>query len=141
MQWTDARNAGFCPDDVTPWLPVDDNRLTRNVESESDDPASLLEWYRSLLALRSASPALHQGSLELLPADSESLVVYERVDGEQRFLVAANLGDDPVVATIDAAFATLVLASAESVELQVARRDGDSGHVLLPAHTAAILSV
>ncbi|MFN8052059.1 MAG: alpha-amylase family glycosyl hydrolase [Acidimicrobiales bacterium] len=139
MQWTDAPGAGFCPDDVTPWLPVNENRLTRNVEAEADDPTSLLAWYRSLLALRAERPSLHQGTLRLLPSDADSLVAYERTDGDDRLLVTANLGDAPVVAEVDAAFSRVVLASSERVELQRPRRDGEPGHVLLPAHTAAIL--
>lgn len=62
MQWTSAPNAGFCPPEVEPWLPVHPNHRNRNVEDEATDPDSLLSWYRTLLALRRDRPSLHRGS-------------------------------------------------------------------------------
>ena len=42
-------NAGFCPPDVEPWLPLGD---VASVEAQRDDPRSMLSLYRALLALR-----------------------------------------------------------------------------------------
>jgi alpha-glucosidase len=52
MQW-DASNtqAGFSTNPKT-WLPVSFNYQTVNVQSELQDPQSLLAWYRQLIALR-----------------------------------------------------------------------------------------
>jgi alpha-glucosidase len=42
MQWNAERNAGFS--DAKPWLPVDSNHHWRNVDSQSVDPDSLLNY-------------------------------------------------------------------------------------------------
>ncbi|GAI52991.1 unnamed protein product, partial [marine sediment metagenome] len=42
MQWTNAPNAGFCPPDVDPWLPVNPNYTHGiNVTDRLKDPDSL----------------------------------------------------------------------------------------------------
>jgi alpha-glucosidase len=78
MQWDSTANAGFCPASVDPWLPVNPNHVERNVAAQTGDPGSLLELYRSLLALRRATPALHAGSLELLDGLPEGVLGYRR---------------------------------------------------------------
>ena len=49
MQWDGSAHGGFTNGD--PWLPAVDPAL-RNVESERDDPASMLSLVRELIALR-----------------------------------------------------------------------------------------
>ena len=66
MQWDASPAGGFTSG--TPWLPPVDH-LTRNVSDQRQQPGSLLELYRSLIALR---PSL-QGPLELLIADAARL--------------------------------------------------------------------
>jgi oligo-1,6-glucosidase/alpha-glucosidase len=65
MRWDDGPNAGFAPEGAKPWLPVPGESPSLNVAAQERDPASLLNCYRSLLALRRAHPALHAGALEL----------------------------------------------------------------------------
>lgn len=79
MQWEpEPERAGFTTG--TPWLaPVDAGE--RSVASQSGDPASLLELYRALIALR---PALGPG-LTMLDA-APGVVAYARGD----HLVAVN---------------------------------------------------
>jgi alpha-glucosidase len=94
MQWDAGPNAGFCPPEVEPWLPLADDYKTSNVASEREDPASMLELHRRLLALRRAEPALSLGSYE--PVESEGdLLTYVREKGDRRFLIALNLGPEP----------------------------------------------
>ena len=52
MQWSDGANAGFSPEGSTPWLPINENFVTLNVETESEEPTSHLEIYRALVRLR-----------------------------------------------------------------------------------------
>src|SRR6202050_2037816 len=56
MQWDDSPNAGFSQ--TTPWLPVPASYKTHNVASELQDPNSILQFYRHLLALRHQEHAL-----------------------------------------------------------------------------------
>lgn len=61
----DARPfAGFSS--VEPWLPVHPNYKVRNVSNQSETPASLLSFYKSLIALRREHPALHAGKLSMI---------------------------------------------------------------------------
>ena len=59
MQWNKEANAGFST--ATPWLPVDERYKSYNVESEKQDPNSILNYYRQLLALRHTNKALLEG--------------------------------------------------------------------------------
>jgi len=51
MQWAPRENGGFTDKDVRPWLPLGDYSTT-NVETEKADPASVLNFWRRLSALR-----------------------------------------------------------------------------------------
>jgi glycosidase len=130
MQWTDAPNAGFCPAEVAPWLPVHDRWRERNVEVQARDPDSLLTWYRTLLALRSEREALREGRLDLAPDAAPDVVCFDRVSPRERLTVAANLGDAPITVRLGDG-ATLLAASDRGCVL---RDDA----VTLPPHTAVV---
>jgi oligo-1,6-glucosidase/alpha-glucosidase len=67
MQWDASPTVGFCPPDVTPWLPPPADTQGRTVADQAGDPDSLLECYRRFLHARRAHPALHRG--DLVPID------------------------------------------------------------------------
>ncbi len=94
MQWSPETNAGFCPADAEPWLPIAEDHDRNNVSTERDDPASILTLHRRLLALRRATPALSTGSYAPVPANGDGLAYLREGDG-RRYLVALNLGRDP----------------------------------------------
>lgn len=89
MQWDASPGAGFTPGE--PWLPVADDFRRVNVEAERGDPGALLSFYRRLISLRRAEPALAVGAWE--PVDAEGdVLAYVRAERASRFLVALNLG-------------------------------------------------
>ncbi|WP_375397167.1 alpha-amylase family glycosyl hydrolase [uncultured Sphingomonas sp.] len=92
MPWDGSANAGFTTGD--PWLPLGEDWPTRNVAAQADDPSSMLTLYCSLLALRRVTAALSIGSMTMAEAADETLV-YERRHGDDRLLVALNLGTRP----------------------------------------------
>jgi alpha-glucosidase len=94
MQWDASPNAGFCAPDVEPWLPVADDYRTYNAATESEDPASMLNLHRRLLALRRSEPALALGSYEPVEATGDILAYVREIDG-RRLLIVLNLGHDP----------------------------------------------
>ena len=63
-----------------------------SVEDQDADAASLLNWYRSLLALRQARPELRNGDQRFACPDSPDIVCLLRDSGGQRTLLLANLG-------------------------------------------------
>jgi alpha-glucosidase len=101
MLWNAASNAGFST--VKPWLRVNPDYATRNVEAERHDPQSLLNYYRALIALRRESPALRCGTFRALnrPID---VFVYERESNGQRLLIALNFFARPAMLPLDSAW-------------------------------------
>jgi alpha-glucosidase len=94
MQWDASPNAGFCPPDVEPWLPVADDHRTYNVATEREDPTSMLNLHRRLLALRCSEPALALGSYEPVEAKGD-LLAYARESDGRRLHIVLNLGHNP----------------------------------------------
>ena len=95
MQWTSGENGGFTKG--TPWLKVNPLFKDVNVEAEEQDPDSVLNYYRKLVALRKSD------ELKEVFTYGEFLPEYENVDGVMAFyrkdeskciLVAANFGKD-----------------------------------------------
>jgi alpha-glucosidase len=89
MQWDTTRFAGFST--TGPWLPLTDDAATVNVAAESADPASLLNLYKRLIALRRGSAALTAGAYGSIAADGNVLSYMRKADGE-RVLVVLNFG-------------------------------------------------
>ena len=58
MQWNSGPNAGFSKPGVKTWLPIPNNFITVNVKDEVQDPNSMLNWYKQMIALRKSSPAM-----------------------------------------------------------------------------------
>ncbi|MBV9463865.1 MAG: maltose alpha-D-glucosyltransferase [Verrucomicrobiae bacterium] len=96
MQWSPDRNGGFStanPQKLI--LPViidpEYHYETVNVETQFNNPNSLLWWTKRLIALRKRHQAFGRGSLEFLPADNRKVLVFLRTYGEERILVVCNL--------------------------------------------------
>lgn len=89
MQWTGEPGAGFTTGE--PWLPIAADAGRVNVEKEREDGDSMLAFYRRLLELRRAEPALQVGSY--VPAGQRgNLFAFVRELGDKSFLIAVNLG-------------------------------------------------
>lgn len=87
FHWTAGEYAGFST--VKPWLPVASDYPVLNVEVERDDPRSTLSFYRLLISLRRAHPALTVGGYHALDS-ADGTFVYVRQHENERFLVALN---------------------------------------------------
>jgi alpha-glucosidase len=91
MQWSGQPNAGFCPADVTPWLPVSPNYAGGvNVRDQQDDPDSMLSFYRRLLRARKSLPALAAGEYRPLHERARSYFAFLRTTEAQTVLVLLN---------------------------------------------------
>jgi len=99
MQWTPDRNGGFSQADFAQLLlpPVMDpvyGYQSVNVEAGLRNRSSFLHWLQRLLAVRRQNPVFAIGSLEVLPADNPSVLVYarhlSRPDGESSTVVCVN---------------------------------------------------
>ncbi|HEX5163822.1 MAG TPA: alpha-amylase family glycosyl hydrolase, partial [Thermomicrobiales bacterium] len=90
MLWDASPSAGFTTPEATPWLPIEDGYEFLNVEAQLADPGSMLTLTRRLLALRRASPALTIGDYLEVASVPAGCLVYERVSGADRYLIALN---------------------------------------------------
>ena len=97
MQWNDGENAGFCPPDVEPWLPVHENRHWANVETQLRQEDSLLNVYRALLRLRRESEALQRGSVQLIDTSQTGThtLGYRRTQEDEALSILINFSETP----------------------------------------------
>ena len=93
MQWDGSTNAGFCPADVEPWLPVSADYERRNVAAQSADPSSILNLYWRLLQYRRSSTALQGGGYRAVETNDDCFV-YLRQAGAERRLIALNFAGE-----------------------------------------------
>jgi alpha-glucosidase len=89
MQWDAGPNAGFSS--AVPWLPVDPRFSEYNVAVERQDPGSILNFYRRLLALRHTDPSLREGQYVPLNQDDDDVLAYFRSYQGRNVLVLLNM--------------------------------------------------
>ena len=87
MQWDAGVNAGFSL--ARPWLGVNCNYRHINYASQKSNPASVLSFYKALIALRQKSECLKHGDFLPLYTDSR-LMLYQRKLGDEIYTVALN---------------------------------------------------
>jgi oligo-1,6-glucosidase len=88
MQWNTGLNAGFTRG--TPWLKVNPNHVTVNVEAAEKDPNSILNYFRKMIRLRKTEPALVYGKFNLLDAENPDVFAYTRSLEGRTLLVALS---------------------------------------------------
>lgn len=88
MQWTAGESAGFTSG--TPWLGVNHNCASINVERERQDADSILAFYRELIALRKEHRIIAEGSIRFLARENDDVLAYERELAGEHLLVLCN---------------------------------------------------
>src|SRR5262249_51608963 len=112
MQWGMGAQAEFTTG--KPWEAVNPGLETVNVAKEAADPGSLLNWYKKLIHLRNAHPALATGGTWMVETDKPEVVAFLRRRATRKapdlgsaeksgpkqsvdtVLVAINLSDHPI---------------------------------------------
>src|SRR5712671_6798474 len=97
MQWDQSRNAGFSKG--KPWLPVARTYRKMNLNAQRKEENSHYQLYKRLISMRRARSALSFGSYNPIAASGD-LLTYIRVLGEERLLIALNLGHEPLSTTL-----------------------------------------
>ncbi|MBP3937574.1 MAG: DUF3459 domain-containing protein [Clostridia bacterium] len=98
MQWDDSKNHGFSLSD-TPYLPTDPSDNAPTVAAQREDPHSLLNHVKALIALRKKHPALMaQGDFEVIATGYP--FVYKRTAEDETVVVAVNPSDTPRTVTL-----------------------------------------
>jgi len=96
MQWTSDRNGGFSrADPQRLYLPPIQDPIygfeALNVEAQSREQSSLLNWTRRLLAVRSTSPAFGRGRFTMLHPGNRKVLAYVREHEDDAILCVANI--------------------------------------------------
>ncbi|QYD72350.1 maltose alpha-D-glucosyltransferase [Paraburkholderia edwinii] len=107
MQWSSDRNGGFSRADPEQLVlpPVMGSLYgfdAVNVEAQSRDPHSLLNWTRRMLATRRSKHAFGRGSIRFLKPSNRKILAYLReMPGEPAILCVANLSRAPQAVELD----------------------------------------
>ena len=94
VQWDDTENAGFTTG--TPWFNVNENYHEINVAAQENDPDSLLNFYRQLIAYRKDNELVIYGKYKEFYPNSSELYVYERRWKGEKLLVVCSFKEKPV---------------------------------------------
>jgi len=108
MQWTPDRNAGFSfanPQRLYSPVNIDPeyHYEALNVESQQNNPHSLLWWMKHLIGLRKRHRAFGRGTLRFLSPENSRVLAFVRQWQDERILVVANLSRFAQAAELDLA--------------------------------------
>jgi oligo-1,6-glucosidase len=129
FQWNNEPFAGFSTKE--PWIKVNPNYPAINAAAEEKDPASPLNYFRKVVALRKRNPALIYGKYTLLDKENTSVYAYTRELDGKKFLILLNFTKSPASAHVDinAAKSKLVLSNYQETPVN---RKVDSQIILRP---------
>jgi oligo-1,6-glucosidase len=88
MHWDSSNNAGFSSG--VPWIKVNPNYTTVNVEADRKSSESIFEHYKQLITLRKNSPAMIYGDYIPLLEENENVFAYVRSHESQKIVVVCN---------------------------------------------------
>jgi maltose alpha-D-glucosyltransferase / alpha-amylase len=96
MQWSPDRNAGFSRADpqqlyLPPVMDPIYGFQAVNVEAQTRDGSSLLNWMKRMLQVRKASQAFGRGTLRFIRPGNRKVLAYVREYGEDTILCVINL--------------------------------------------------
>ena len=88
MQWDDSEYAGFSK--VKPWLRVNDNKDTINVEESLKDEDSIFHYYQKLIKFRIGNEVIKNGKYIDLYKSNKDLYVYKRKLDDKEIVVISS---------------------------------------------------
>lgn len=91
MQWSAEKNAGFSQ--AEPWIEVQKNYETINVETEKKEEDSILNFYKTLIRLRKEMPIISDGAVQFLDEKDEAVIGYARELDGKKLVVLCNLSE------------------------------------------------
>ena len=111
-----------------PWLPVHPDAERLAVAVQAQDARSHLTFYRALLGLRRATPALHAGTYRSVRA-APDVFAFVRQHAGERVLVALNFAPFPRPLPAEAAGGRLLLSTSDGAG-GAAALAGDEGRII-----------
>jgi glycosidase len=143
MQWSMGKNRGFSTADFSNlYLPVDTNSDAPNVESEQQDPQSLMHRVKKLIELKHSEPALaaYAEFVPLFAKENAYPLVYARANGKEIILAIFNPSEKSV--SVDCPFhlpqSKFQLISGKAMKIS---KKGNSISLDVPGTTYALYKV
>lgn len=99
VQWDSSEHAGFTTG--KPWLAVQPNYTSINVEQALSDKESVFHTYKQLIQLRKDHPAIVWGDYILLLPDHPNVFAYERQYQGEKWVVLASISDEKQKVSLD----------------------------------------
>lgn len=119
----------------TAWIDDPQNAATPMLDAQKNDPDSMYAFYRRLIALRKANPALTQGGYEAVDLGNDSIMAYIREADGQKLLVIHNFSPDAQTLRLSGYGVEAVLFSTEEVTADLTE------NAQLQAYESLILSI
>ncbi|HPE58076.1 MAG TPA: alpha-amylase family glycosyl hydrolase, partial [Bacteroidales bacterium] len=91
MQWSNDTYGGFSSSE--PWLPLNKDADYINVKSQSQDPSSLLSFYKSIIQLRRKYNALIIGYWIPLQRGEHEIIAFYRIHKDKKLLIVLNFSN------------------------------------------------
>ena len=110
MQWSNQPQAGFTTG--LPWLAVNPNYHEINVEAALADSSSIFYTYQQLVALRKEQDWLISADFELVDT-ADQVFAYQRVDGDQRYLIVVNLSNQTQSFELEKDYQSVLISNTE----------------------------
>lgn len=88
MQWNATKNAGFTTGN--PWLTINKNYTTVNVEANSKDKNSILNYAKKLAIIRKQNPIFVYGKLEIIDPTNPDVFAFTRELNGKKIIVLLN---------------------------------------------------
>jgi len=98
FQWDATHNAGFSSG--TPWIKINTNYKIINAQAQEKNPASTLNYFRSLVNVRKKNLTLVYGKYELLDKNNPGVYAYTREDESGKLLILLNFSKENALADI-----------------------------------------
>lgn len=90
MQWSTEKQAGFTTGEKS-WLAVNPNYKEINVKSELENPNSVFNFYKQLLAIRKGNDDLIYGDYKDLAPENQEVFAFTRTGKNNEYLVVLNM--------------------------------------------------
>lgn len=99
MQWNDTPYAGFSS--TTPWITVNPDCTSINVEQQQNDPNSILHFYKQLIIMRKSNESLIIGRYQLLLEKDQNIYAYQRIAPDKTWTIITNLRSHQAYVDLD----------------------------------------
>lgn len=109
VQWSNTSNAGFSKS--KPWIFMDDDYIEYNIEDQLQNPDSIINFYKSLIAIRKANTSLVYGNFISITSNKKDLFCYYRELDGNKYYIELNISAHNKKRPIDIENYTLLLSN------------------------------